>query len=174
MITRKEKEKIVEELRNRLGRQKILIVSNFHGTSVSKLQRLRRLLKINNAEYKVAKKTLIDRAIEKSGIGLKTKDLPGELGITFGYGDEISPAKILVKFSKENETFRIVAGILRGKILDAKHIIALAKLPGRDILFGQLARTLASPIQNLATVLQGNIKNLVVVINKIRENKFSV
>ena len=170
-LKKAQKSKIVDELADQFRKQKIAIFSVFHGTSVAKATILRRLLKKNEAEFRVAKKTLLDRALDSVGIKIKTRELAGEISVTFGYGDEATPAKTLSKFSRENETFKIVGGILGSRILTDKEVLTLAKLPSREILLSQLARTLQSPIQGLATVLAGNIRNLVVVFNKIKEVK---
>lgn len=170
-ITKAKKQELTRELIERFKKQKISIFSDFHGISVAKLQALRRTLKKGEAEYKVAKKTLIDRALFDAGIPLKTKEFRGEMGITFGYGDEATSAKTLLKFSKANETFKILGGILNGKLLNGKQVIALAKLPSREVLLAQVVGAMAGPIRGLVTVLRGNIKNLVVVLSKIKENK---
>lgn len=171
MLNKEQKKNIVDDLADRFKRQKIAFFSDFHGVSVAKAQMLRRLLKKNDAEYKVAKKTLLDRALEKAGIGLRTKELQGEIGVTFAYGEETAPAKTLSKFGRENETFKILGGILGERILSGKEILAFAKLPGREVLLAQLLGVLQSPIRGLTTVLQGNIRNLVVVLNQIAKNK---
>ncbi len=171
MLTRDQKKNIVDDFADRFKRQKIAFFSDFHGVSVAKMQALRRLLKKSDAEYKVAKKTLFDKALEKAGVKLETKKLQGEIGVTFAYEDELAPAKTLYKFSRQNDTFKILGGILGGRILSGKEILAFAKLPGREILLAQLLGVLQSPMRGLATVLAGNIKNLVVVINKIKEKK---
>src|SRR3990167_8556720 len=167
MITKTKKSEIIKDLSDKLSRKKIAIFSDFHGVSVAKLQSLRRLLKKTGGEYKVAKKTFFDRAFSGSGITLKAKELQGELGIAFGYEDEVSIAKTLFKFSKENETFKI----LGNRLLEDKEIVALAKLPAREILLGQLVGVLQSPMRGLAVVLGGNIRNLVMVLSKIKGNK---
>ncbi len=171
MLNKDQKQKVADDLAERFRRQKIAFFSDFHGVSVAKIQALRRLLKKDEAEYKVAKKTLLDRALEKAGFKLKTKELQGEIGVTFAYGDEVAPAKTLSKFSRSNETFKILGGILGSRILTGKEILALAKLPPREVLLAQLLRVLQSPMRGLAIVLQGNIKNLVVVLSKIKDNR---
>ena len=171
MLNRTQKENIVKDLSDRFKRQKIAFFSDFHGVSVAKLQTLRRLLKKERAEYKVSKKTLFDRALTEAGISLKTKDLQGELGVTFGYGDEVNPARTLLKFSKENETFKILGGILGGRTLNLKEVLALAKLPSREVLLEKAVRVLSSPIRGLVIVLQGNLRNLVVVLNNIKDKR---
>ena len=171
MLNKQQKESVVEGLIDKFKRQKIAIFSDFHGVSVAKAQALRRLLKKTDAEYRVAKKTLLDRALNKLGVETKTQELKGEIGVAFGYGDEIPPAKTLFKFSKENETFKILGGILGGRVLSDKEIVALAKLPSREILIGQLLGVLQSPMRGLVSVLGGNMRNLVMVLSKIKESK---
>lgn len=171
MLSKTQKGQVIKDLAEKFERKKIAIFSDFHGISVKKLQVLRRLLKKVDTEYKVSKKTLLDRALAQSGISLKTKTLRGELGVAFSYEDEISPAKILAKFGKENETFRVVAAILGTRILTGTEVLALAKLPPKEILIGQLLRAFRTPIRSLTRVLQGNIQNLVVVLNKIQGTK---
>ena len=171
MLNKNQKAEIITDLIEKLKRQKIAIFTDFRGISVAKLNLLRRALKKEGAEYKIAKKTLIDRAFKDAGLPGEIKKLKGEIGMAFGFVDQVLPAKALLKFSKTNETFKILGGILGDQILNAKEIITLAKLPSREALLSQLVRVLSSPMRGLVTVLQGNTKNLVVVLNKIKDNK---
>lgn len=171
MLTKARKKEIVSELKEKLQRQKIVIFSDFRGISVAKLQTLRRILKKDNAEYKVARKTMLARALADADLEINVKELEGELGVVFGYGDEIIPAKSLLKFSKTNETFKVLGGILNKTILNSKEIITLAKLPGKEMLVAQLLWVLQGPMRGLVTVLGGNIKNLAIVLNKIKDTK---
>lgn len=171
MLTRNQKVSVVKELAEKLAKQKITLFADFRGISVKSLSALRRLLKKEQAEFKVAKKTLLDRALAEAGITAKTKDLEGQMSMTLGYGDPAAPAKTLVKFSRRHETFKLLGGVLEGKFLTAVQVIALAKLPGREVLVSQLGGILQAPLQGLVRVLQGNIKNLMVVLTKIKEQK---
>lgn len=171
MRTKIQKQKIVEELADKLSRNTITFFTDFRGISVTDSNTLRRHLKKQKAEYAVAKKTLFDRALEKSGIKFTSKSLEGEIGIAIAYGDQVAPAKTLVKFAREHETFRILAALLAGRALSAKEVTALAKLPSREILLAQVASAMQAPIRALAVTLQATIRNLAVVLNKIKEQK---
>ena len=94
-----------------------------------------------------------------------------EVGVVFGYEDEIAPARAATKFAKENETFKVLQGVLEGKMLEAKEVLSLARLPTREQLLGQIAAALNAPIQGLVNVLQASIRNLVVVLNRIKDKK---
>lgn len=174
MLTRSEKAEVVSGLEKRFRSSAISIFADFRGISVAKLTALRGELKKIGAEFKVAKKTLLKRALEAAGPefgGIEPKALEGEIGVIFGYEDQVAPAKTAAKFSKENDTFKVLKGVLAGNLIEAREILALAKLPSREQLLGQFARALSAPLQGLANVLAGNIRNLVVVLNNIKDKK---
>ena len=171
MISKDQKGKIVEVLKEKFARQKIAIFSDFHGVSVAKFIALRRLLRKENAEFKVAKKTLFERALVESGKEMGVKALRGEIGVAFGYGDQVAPAKVLLKFSKEVETFKILGGLFDGRILSGAQVLALARLPGREVLLAQVVGGLSAPLRGLASVLQSNIRNLAFVLGQVKDKK---
>lgn len=167
MLTRDAKANLVQALRERFGRQRISIFSDIRGISVAALTRFRRDLKTADAELKVAKKTLMRRALAEAGITLDPKELEGEIGVIFGYGDQAEPARLAARFGKEQPTFRVLRGILGGTVVAGEELIAFAALPPRDILLAMLARAFQAPLQRLVNVLQGNIRNLVGVLSQI-------
>jgi large subunit ribosomal protein L10 len=171
MITKAKKAEVVAGLKDKFSRQKIAIFSDFHGVSVARSIALRRLLGAENAEYKVAKKTLFDRVLGEMNAGVSVKGMQGEIGVAFGYGDQVAPAKILAKFAKEVETFKILGGLLDGKALTEKQVVALSRLPAREVLLTQVAGVLSAPLRGLAGALQGNIRNLAYVLAKVKDQK---
>lgn len=171
MITKAQKGEIVADLADKFKRQKIAIFSDFSGVSVAKSQMLRRLLRKEDAEYKVAKKTLFDRALAETSTNTATKGMKGEIGVAFGYGDQVAPAKVLAKFAKEIETFKILGGLLDGKLLSGAEIMAFARLPSREILLAQVVGALSAPLRGLAFVLQSSIRNLAFVLDQVKAKK---
>jgi large subunit ribosomal protein L10 len=171
MLTKKQKAEVVEELQDRFSRQKVSIFATVRGVSVDKLQAFRRELRKIGAELKIAKKSLMRRATDAKSLPVNPEELEGEVGVIFGFEDQVAPAKAAQKFGKENETFKVLAGILDGKALEGKEVLALAKLPTREQLLGQVASVFAAPVRNLASVLQANIRNLAVVLNQVASKK---
>ncbi len=139
--------------------------------SVAKLGQFRRELKKVGAEFKVAKKTFLRRVADALKLGVNPEELQGEVGVIFGYEDQAAPTKVIAKFGKANKTFKVLMGLLGGKVIEAAGVAALAKLPSREEMLAQVARAFNSPIQSLVNALSGNIKNLVVVLDKIRNTK---
>lgn len=171
MLTKAQKGNIVEDLSKKFSEEKIAIFSQVRNISAGKLNTFRRELKKMGAELKITKKTLMKRALASVGIAVDPERLEGEVGIIFGYNDQAGTAKLAQKFRKENETFKILAGLLEKNIISSEQVLTLAKLPPREQLLAQLVSMLSAPLRSLANVLQGNQRNLVVVINKIKESR---
>lgn len=170
--TRTQKETLQTELAEKAGDQKVMIFSAFKGISVAKQQALRRSLRKENAEFKVAKKTILRRALADKGLPFPADSYKGEVAVVFGFGDEVAPAKVLAKFKKENpDGFQMLSGILGSRALTDKDVAALAKLPGKVELLTQLAWTLQSPVRGLMTVLNGNQRKLVVALAEVAKKK---
>lgn len=167
MITRAKKQEVVKEAEELLGKQTVLFFTKFAGVGVNKLQALRRELRSIGAEFKVIRKTLLQLALKQKNIGANIVDMPGEVGVIFGYKSEVDPAKAAVKFGKENTTFQIISGFLNGNLMTAQQAVALSKLPTKEQLLGQLVGVLQAPIGNFQGVLSGNIRGLTTVLSEI-------
>jgi large subunit ribosomal protein L10 len=171
MLTRKQKEQIVEDLSDKIKRQKSLIFIDAKGVKVGDIQKLKRELKKVEAEYRVAKKTLIDLALKKEKKEMDISDFSGSLAIGLGYKDPISLIKIFAKFAKGKEGFKILGGLVEDKIVDAIQIKELSRIPLREELLAKLVWSIKAPISGFVNVLQGNLRNLVGVLNAIKSNK---
>lgn len=171
MLTKKNKEEIVKGLSEKFAKEKIAIFSRIHKIPVADLNTLRRELKRAGAELSISRKTLMKRALDSAGLDVDPKKLEGEVGIVFGYENQVDTAKIVQKFQKTNSTFEILAGLLEKRLLSKEQVLALARIPSREQLLALLASALAGPLRNFLNVLQGNQRNLVVVLNKIKGQK---
>ncbi|MDO8443822.1 MAG: 50S ribosomal protein L10 [Candidatus Azambacteria bacterium] len=173
-LNREQKANILKDLTDRFSRAKAAILVDFNKLSVSKAMELRRALKLINAEYKVAKKTLVSRVLKAGNFeDAKIDDFKTQVGVIFGYDDPVPVANSIWKFSKVNEALKILGGFLGMNWQGKDGIVALAKLPSREILLGQVVRVIASPLSGLVTVLSGNMRNLVGVLNNIKNKRSS-
>jgi large subunit ribosomal protein L10 len=169
MLTKKQKQELIDKLGEKIKTAKAVIFADYKGLKVVQLRELRRKLKASQGELKVAKKTLIDLALQKANIkDASSKDMSGQISLVFGQKDEVSSAKILHDFSKKNEGLKILGAILEGKFLDESQAVSLAKVPAREQSLAQLAGTLNAPLQNLVSVFGGNIRGLVFVLSQIK------
>ncbi len=171
MITKEQKKQVVEEIKEKLKKCQVAILANNKGLNVAQATKLRNLMRESGNEYKVAKNTLTKIAADELGIEGLDEYLVGPTTITFGYGDPASSAKILHKFARENKVLEIKVGVLEGSIIDVAKVKELADLPSREVLLGKVVGGFQAPIYGLVNVLQGNIRNLVYVLDAVRKQK---
>jgi len=167
-LTKIQKQKILDELKDKIARQKAMVFVGIEKVKVKDLSALRKKLKLQENELKVAKKTLLKLALKENKIDFDLKELPGEVALVFGYKDEILPAKTAYEASKENENLKILAGFIENKFYPAEEIIALAQIPSREELFARVAGGISAPLSGFVNVLQGKIRSLVYIFSQIK------
>jgi large subunit ribosomal protein L10 len=166
--TKAQKQKILEDLKDKMERQKAIIFFDFTGLKVKDFSNLRRKIKAAGDELKVVKKTLIDLAFKKAKLEIEPKKMAGEIALVFGFKDALSLAKEIYQFGKTNEHLKILGGFFENEFRPAEEIITLAQLPSRDELLARLVGSIASPMSGFVNVLQGNIKGLIRVLAKAK------
>ena len=168
----KAKDKIVQEIREKVSRSQIGILTDYKGLKVEEMTRLRRQLQEASAELKVVKNTLLRRAAaDDSPIGPLLSNFTGPNALTLGYADPVALAKIMTKFAQEKPQLEIKAAVLSGQLLSAKDLEALSKLPAREVLLAQFLGLLNGVPTALVTVLAGVIRNLLNVLVAYRDKK---
>jgi len=167
-LTKVQKQKILDELKEKIAKQKVMIFADFTGLKVKDLSNLRKKIKAADGEIKVAKKTLLGLAVKGAGLEFEAKKIKGEIALVFGYKDEISLTKIIYQFAEANPNLKILGGFLENQFRTAEEIITLAQLPTKEELLSGLVRSVSAPISNFINVLQGNIKGLIYILAKAK------
>jgi len=169
-LTKEQKQKNIKDLKEKVAKQKSMVFVDFTGLGVAKMTELRKEMKVEDCEFKVAKKTLVQLALKdfNKEIAEKVKELQGEIALGFGYKDEIAPFKILGKFSKQNESLKILSGTLEKEFIEQEQAIVLSELPSKQELLAKMVGSISAPVSGFTRVLQGNIRNLVYVLNAIK------
>jgi len=165
--TRQQKEQTVAGLIDAFRAMKSAVFVNYQGLKVKEADELRRSADKEKVAYTVAKKTLLDKALKSAGASFDAKALQGMIGVATAE-DEVAAAKLLVEFGKTHEALKVLGGVVDGKIVDVTAIKALASLPSKQQLLGQLVGTINAPLSGLVNVLAGNIRGLVNVLNAIK------
>ena len=168
-ITRQKKETILQGLTGQFKKAQMVIFVNFHGLSTTATRKLRTLLRITGSQYKVAKKTLIKKAMEALNIVGDMPNLEGEIALIFGADNLPVIAKNLVKFIKEHKELTISGGILENKFIGPKIVSELATIPTREVLLARLVYIINSPIQGVVVTLNGPVRNFISVLSQIKK-----
>ena len=169
MLNRQQKKELIDELADKIKRQKGLVFTNFRGLNVEELSQLRRELREVNSEYKIAKKTLINLALKKAGKNFDVNKFNNSVAITFGFEDPITPAKAMYEFNKKHKALEILGGVMEGNLLSVEEVRELAKIPTKQELLFMLVNNLKSPINGFINILQGGMRNLVGVLRAISD-----
>ncbi len=172
MITRKEKEKMLSDLREKFKESPVAILANNKGVNVAGMTKLRSKMREKGCVLKVAKNTLTSKVIEELGYSDLQQYLTGPTVIAFSGEDIVAPAKVFAEFIKETKApLEIKAGLLEGKTIDAKGVKALADLPSREVLLGKVVSGMQSPMYGFASMLQGTLRSFVYALEAIRQQK---
>ena len=172
MLTKNQKIELVKELSEKIKGAKSTVFVDFKGLKVKESTDLKKNLRAVGAEYFVVRKTLLDIALKNAGIeNASIKAMEGQIAISLSNTDEVSAAKIIDIFAKTNPNMKMLGGTLGSQVMSAAEVKALAKIPSKEQLLGQLVGTLNAPISGFVNVLAGNLRGLVQVLNAISEQK---
>jgi len=137
-----QKSTVVEELTASFGRASIALVSEYRGMTAAESTEMRRRLRAVRGEMRVAKNTLVRRAIKGTAYEALDSKLGGQIGLILSYEDPVALAKTFTSFGPLGDKLKLRAAILDGKALTVEEVQALAKLPSREVIFLAVARGL--------------------------------
>ncbi len=171
MLKPEEKKELVEQLHQKFLDSKIVILTQYKGLNVEKMNELRRKLKAANVEFKVVKNTLLIRASENTHVQLIQDYFKGPNAIAVSLDDPVSPAKILTDFAKDNDKFQIMVGAMGNKVLDLNAIKSLSTLPSREVLLARLLSAMKGVPTSLVRVLSNVPQKLLYALQAIKDQK---
>lgn len=168
-MNRTEKEQVISELHEKMAKAKAAILAEPKGLTVAVVTELRRKLREAKVDYRVVKNTLAARAAKGTSLEALADKFVGPTALVMSYDDVVTPAKLLADFMKDRENFAIRTAVIDGKVIDAKGVQALARMPGIKELRAQIAATIAQPATKLARVIGTPGQQLARVLGARRE-----
>lgn len=166
-----EKESVVAELLKKLQGSDGFVLADYQGLKAQDFDDLRHKLAGKQGNCRVVKNTLLKKALESAKVSGFESFLEGPTAVIFQKGDFASSSKVLVDFTKDHEKLKIKAGCIQGRVLAAKEVIEISRLPSREVLIAQLAGNLNAPIQRFAGVLMANLQSFVFALQAVRIKK---
>lgn len=158
-MLRSEKHESILELEEIYKNSASVIVTHYHGLTVSQVTTLRRALRAKGASFKVVKNTLSKIATSKASVNNFANLLTGPTAVAYSK-DPIDAAKVVVEFAKANDSLKIIGGLVNNEVLDANSVKQLAKLPSLNELRGKIIGVLQTPATKIAGVLQAPASGL--------------
>ena len=169
---RESKVAVVDEIKELFSSSQAAVFTEYRGLTVAQLAELRTELRSKDTQYKVYKNTLVRLAATASGYALEDT-LTGPVGVAFAKTDAAAAAKALKTFSDTNKDLVLKGGVLGDSVITADGIIALAKLPAREVLLAQVAGTIQSPLTKSAGLFQAFTRNAAYAFKALADKKQS-
>lgn len=170
-MTKSEKAVIIEGIRKRADDSSFAALTDFKGMSVEELTGLRVRLRQAGGEYHVVKNTLARIAFTDGKHDVLKDKFHENCGVALAFDDPVQVAKALSDFARQSKLFKLRDGSLDGKGMTSEQIEALAKLPGREQLLGQLLGTMNAVPTNFVSLFANIIRSLLYALKAIEEKK---
>jgi large subunit ribosomal protein L10 len=165
-LLRQDKERVVEELVERLRASDTLIVADYRGLTMSEIDGVRTELLKHGARFTVVKNTLTKRAAEEAGVESLIELLDGPTAIAFVQdGDMVAVAKSLNDTARQTRVLTLKGGILQGQPVGSEEVVRLASLPPADVLQGQVLGVVVGPLIAIVGLFTAPLRDLVGVID---------
>ena len=168
-MNREEKSATIQEIAAQIEESEAIFAVDYRGISVPQAAELRAKLRESDASFRIVKNRLTKLAAEKAGEERLAELLQGPTALAFVRGDTASAAKAISTFNKEHEVLTFKGGFMEGLVLDEGKFKSIAKLPSREVLYGQFAGIVASPITGVVRGLNALIQGLASQLGQIAD-----
>jgi large subunit ribosomal protein L10 len=172
-MNREQKAAVIDEIAGQIESAEAIFAVDYRGISVPQAAELRTKLRAADATFAVVKNSLTERAVDKAGAELLKEFLQGPTALTFVRGDAAVAAKAIADQARATQLLPFKGGLLDGAAVSAEQISAIARLPARQVLHGQLVGLVASPISGLVRTLNALVGGLAIQLGGLLEKKQS-
>ena len=171
-MKKEQKEQIVAEVTEIARRANGVFLTDFSGLTVEQMTDVRREFRKSGIQYRVAKNTLIRKALENIG-GYDTvfDRLVGPTGVAFAFEDPMAPARIIQKFLEKNNKLSLKACVIEKQVFDGSRLAELAKMPSRKELIASLLGTFEAPVSAFPSLINALLSDVVNVIGEVERKK---
>jgi large subunit ribosomal protein L10 len=168
-MNREEKSATIQEIAAQIEASEAIFAVDYRGISVPQAAELRTKLRESDASFRIVKNRLTKLAAEKAGEDRLAELLQGPTALAFVRGDTAQAAKAITTFNKEHDVLTYKGGFMQATSLDETAFVSIARLPSRDVLNGQFAGVVASPLTGLVRGLGSMIQGLALQLGQIAE-----
>jgi large subunit ribosomal protein L10 len=168
-MNREEKSATIQEIAAQIEGSEAIFAVDYRGISVSQAAELRSKLREADASFRVVKNRLTKIAADNAGEQRLAELLQGPTALTFVRGDTAQAAKAISTFNKEHGVLTYKGGFMDTTALDAESFKAIALLPNREVLIGQFAGVVASPVTGIVRGLNALIQGLASQLGQIAD-----
>ncbi len=163
-MNRKEKAQLISDLGERMKGFQAVVLTNYRGLNVEQLGHLRQRLRQEKISYHVIKNTLMRLASKGTDLEKLDHYFEGPTAMAISFGDPVLLVKILSEFIKTQPLLKIKIGLIQGRVTSPEEVKALATMPSREVLFGQVLGGIQGAATQVAAVIHNGIQQVVGII----------
>jgi len=164
-MNRAQKAEFVESVRADFVAAPLVILTDFKGTTVKDIDKVRRTVEASGAKFRVVKNTLARIAVSDTDMAALSEQFRGNVGVVFSAEDAQKTAKMFRALRKEFDKLEPKAGFFDGQVLDPAGVEAVAELPSKEQLLSTLLATIQEAPRQVLGVIQGAPRDLLYVLN---------
>lgn len=164
-MNREQKNEVVAELKDTLGKVASLVVADYRGLTVEQVNGLRSEIRKNACTYRVVKNTLFKLAIQGTGMEGLSPLFVGPTAVAYSFEDPVAPAKVLDKFQGDLKHLEVKGGYLDGEVLDQRGVKSLATMKGKDELRAELLATFMAAAQGFVRLMAAAPQNFLYLLS---------
>ncbi len=168
-MNRDEKAAVIDDIAAQIEGSEAIFAIDYRGISVPEAAALRGNLRDADASFRIVKNRLTKLAADKAGREELKELLEGPTALTFVSGDTAMAAKAISNFNREHDVLAFKGGFMEGLALDQETFASIARLPSRDVLNGQFAGVVASPLTGLVRGLGSMVSGLAIALQQIAD-----
>ena len=168
MMNKEQKKNYISKMETQFQNNEAVLITHYQGLTMTQLDSLRAEMREHGIKFQITKNRITKLAIEKT----KCKDLSnlftGATAVAFS-DDAIISARILSKFSKENENLKLLGGIMGDELLDQAGVQNVANLPTLDEARANIVGILATPASKFVSILLARSEKMSTLSPEISE-----
>ncbi|MBR1423993.1 50S ribosomal protein L10 [bacterium] len=171
MSTKAFKSEKIEEIKSKIEKAQVAVITDYKGLSVEEITKLRREIQKDGGDYMVTKNTLTKVAVKGTSYEVLIEKMTGPVALAFGFTDPVAPAKAVTNFIKEVKKGEILGAVLDGKLLSVEETKALAALPSKEELFAKMLGSINSPASGIVGSINAVMSQLTRAMAAVRDQK---
>lgn len=171
MSTKAFKSEKIEEIKSKIEKAQVAVITDYKGLSVEEITKLRREIQKDGGDYMVTKNTLTKLAVKGTSYEVLAEKMTGPVALAFGFTDPVAPAKAVTKFIKDLKKGEILGAVLDGKLLSVEETKALAALPSKEELYAKLLGSINSPASGIVGSINAVMAQLTRAMAAVRDQK---
>ena len=166
-----QKKEVVAELAGVAATAHSLVAAEYSGLSVSQLTELRKKARQGGVYLRVAKNTLVRRAVSGTEFECVADSLSGPMLYAFSKEDPGAAGRLIKDFAKANEKLKTKLVAMGGQMYPATHLDRLASLPTRDQALSMLLGVMKAPIERFVRTLAEPASMVARAVAAVRDQK---